>query len=232
MDSAEDMQRPSIFYGIDPDLHVPALACIERPAHVGGARLVWAGIAHRTPDDFRGAMALEDAACAGADVRGATGRAKPTSLAVVACEMPKKYPGSKVRPQDLIHLAASAGIWAGYVAQQSSAKVIAVEFPYAQDWKGSVPKYAHQARICKRMGWDYSLAGTLRSGRYCVPSISSLPDAAAAVKAADWKHVLDALGLALWAYDRTWASRPRVQSTSETPSAWPSGPSTGREGVK
>ncbi len=75
-------------------------------------------------------------------------------------------------------------------------------FPRPTEWKGSVPKEIHQARICKKLKWKY----TKRSG-YCVPEGIGVPELA---RSSDWKHGLDAVGLALWAREQHGKTRIRT----------------------
>ena len=59
------------------------------------------------------------------------------------------------------------------------------------DAKGTVPKPIHQARTYRRMGWDCE-----RLKSYSVPKTPGYD-----IDPGAWKHVGDALGLALWGYD-------------------------------
>jgi len=67
--------------------------------------------------------------------------------------------------------------------------------PKPVEWKGNVPKAIHHGRIAKELGFEISLAGGQNG--YGVPTDEKirkmLPNKS------DWKHGMDALGLALWA---------------------------------
>jgi hypothetical protein len=72
--------------------------------------------------------------------------------------------------------------------------------PYPAEWKGQVPKQIHQARICNKLGWAYELVGDKVTG-YARPTGMPAMYVAGAAKLnpGDWKHVMDAIGLGMWA---------------------------------
>jgi hypothetical protein len=157
--------------GIDPDLHTTAYAVVE------DGEVVYAGV-------VSGDRSLKGKDAAAFMARylvvqdGLWAWAKGDGQ--VAVEVPRIYPGAPSRPSDLMHLSLVAG--AAIAASR------AYYTPYPQAWKGSVPKEIHQARICKKLGWDY-----VARKDYVVPKgqeyLGVLP--------AQWKH-----GLALWAAEQ------------------------------
>lgn len=66
-----------------------------------------------------------------------------------------------------------------------------------KEWKGSVAKHAHQARMYSALGWGYTIKGSGTS-RYAVPNN---PPSHMDFRATQWKHIGDALLLAQWAQD-------------------------------
>jgi hypothetical protein len=98
------------------------------------------------------------------------------------------YPGDKIQPNDLIKLAQIGGAAAGICADLYPTKKIII--PEPRQWKGSVPKAIHQARQFYKLGWGYKKTKT-----YAYP-IS--PNIGKNLKQLEWKHVGDAIGLALW----------------------------------
>lgn len=103
-------------------------------------------------------------------------------------------------PRDLINLAAVAGSLMGMLCWTHPMDPI-IYYPKPHEWKGSVPKEIHQARTCASLGWKYEKYAT-----HCVPQLTSrqldpIVDSRL-VNKGDWKHVLDAIGLALWAREK------------------------------
>lgn len=101
--------------------------------------------------------------------------------------------GQKIRPG----LGVSSGAALG--ATMSAFPEAKVIVPDAQEWKGSVPKKIHQARILKAQGWE----GQKRSDYMTVVGdpkdlIGRDVIGAEIIKSSDWKHVLDGVGLAHW----------------------------------
>lgn len=105
-------------------------------------------------------------------------------------------------PKDLLRIAQVAGGVYGALVRGLDRPPYDTKgyMPLPREWKGSIPKHIHQARICKRMGWEYSLAGGKEP--YCVPR-GDLPRSLTGISDGKWKHLLDAVGLALWAMDQT-----------------------------
>ena len=101
--------------------------------------------------------------------------------------------GGKSPVADIIKVAQIAGGLAGCVMQKAGVKVA---IPSPKDWKGSVPKRIHQPRIYQKLGLLYTSAKG-----YAYPSgCAELAKVAGAsrLSKSDWKHVGDALGLAIY----------------------------------
>ena len=98
------------------------------------------------------------------------------------------------RPNDIVKLAQVAGGCAA-VLSGLLPEVPRVAIPVPKRWKGNVPKQIHHGRILRRQGWGYEKAGTKESG-YCVPT-----DSPFRFGKTEWKHLVDAIGLACWAKD-------------------------------
>lgn len=99
----------------------------------------------------------------------------------------KVYPRSRVRPNDLIQLAHVAGISAALLDAWFRPEHLCI--PEPQQWKGSVPKLAHQRRILKSVGLTKA---TLKRD---VPGAQGMTDE-------QLGHVIDAIGLAAWGASR------------------------------
>lgn len=94
---------------------------------------------------------------------------------------------AKSNPADLIKLARASGVSAMYLAQITND--ITVLDPI--QWKGTVPKHIHQARILKELGYE-SENIQAKGSAYCIPTVNFLN-----LTKTQYKHVIDAIGLAL-----------------------------------
>lgn len=108
-------------------------------------------------------------------------------ISLVVVEAQRVYPRSKVRPNDIVRLAAVAGAAAASIGDRRPQPTL--RMPEPREWKGQVTKTAHQNRILRRAGlpWDEAIA--LAGNK---------------TKAG---HAVDALGLALWGAEQLEASR-------------------------
>lgn len=173
----------TFFIGVDPDLHTPSVACVDfRGAVVG----LWVG---RVIKELKGA----DAVIASAKAITEHLRVATYGAQVAAIEGQDLYLGgdrATKNPKSILAVAQVAGAAVGVMSYRCR-----VLLPLPRDWKGSVPKGIHQARICQRLGWPYRAAGGKEG--YCVPT--DPPVKFEKFKGGDWKHLLDAIGLAQWA---------------------------------
>jgi hypothetical protein len=131
---------------------------------------------------------------------GGLGGLLPRAMAVEGQSIRR---GGHARPNDIKNLAfAAGGISASLLDRWPKADLFV---PEPSEWKGSIPKEVHQQRICSAVGWPHE-----RRKGYCVPedigdceSVRwSDREERKAMRGGDWKHGLDALGLALWARDQ------------------------------
>lgn len=101
-------------------------------------------------------------------------------------------------PRSILFLATTAGGWLSQASDLATGKVL---FPTPQKWKGTVPKRIHQSRIYKKLGIPSEVVGKDKNA-YARPV--STPDVLGAneLNKADWKHVGDAAGLALWGLEQ------------------------------
>lgn len=90
-----------------------------------------------------------------------------------------------------------------YLARNAGACQMVVEALFQADqklvppvkWKGSIPKDVHQARVLSKLGWGYLKKGG--KSPYAVPK--NPPEQFEHLKAGEWKHLVDAIGMAEWA---------------------------------
>lgn len=176
--------EPPYFLGIDPDLHTPAWAIVDSAGFP-----VSEGLCCRTPGDLKGFRAVAAQATMTFEIRvhGDPSHILAIEMAAIEGQTYRRY-DKRSYPQDLIHLAASAGVLAALAYGAGAGHII---MPEPTEWKGDVPKHIHQGRICQVLGWEFDLAGG--KDPYCVPRIESDHSKS------HWKHLLDGYGLALHA---------------------------------
>ena len=184
--------------GIDPDLHNTALALVRHDPALGSMLSKPSGyVVERVcvcsiDKRLRGAaavMAMENALYHQmVSMRG-------WLIHRTIVEGQEIYRGKTGNPADILRIAQVAG---GALA---SAQALPGDtlLPTPNEWKGSVPKEIHQGRTCTKLGWRFEK----RAG-YVVPIE---PDGfvncgTAAMRDSDWKHVLDAIGLAIWGIEQ------------------------------
>lgn len=172
--------------GVDPDTRCTAFAVVEDGKFIGA----WVA---RSP---AGGIQLQLAALA--DIPLAFQVGSPW-FARAAVERPHIAGRTHARPDDLLALSLAAG-GAGAVLQALGAiHPQGLFLPTPGAWKGQVPKHIQQARTCRRLGWEPEIRATGR-GRYCVPhGLAQGVWGVVDLRTSDWKHVMDAVGLALWA---------------------------------
>jgi len=165
------------FLGIDPDLHTLAWAYVDetlKPTHVGVIR---------APKSQNQVLAM---------IR-AIGDFQPfISRVACAVESQELYVGNDASPRDILHLAQVAGAAAGWFISPS------MYFPRPSEWKGQVDKLAHQKKVLAKAGISsYEIMG----GRnpYCRPAMPASCNGTEQLNESDYKHVVDAIGLAQYA---------------------------------
>lgn len=101
------------------------------------------------------------------------------------------------RPQDIVILGNVAGCILGRLSLYVG--VHRILFPTPEEWKGQIPKAVMQARLYTKLGWGYHMiGGNDRSvGTYAQPI--AVPKGFEHISAGAWRHVGDAMLLAIWA---------------------------------
>lgn len=129
---------------------------------------------------------------------------------VVVVEAQELYLGGGTQnPRNIMHLAQVAGAALAAAACQFRRTVL--HFPRPAEWKGQVPKRVHQHKTLGKLGWEHKQVGTDQRG-YCYPTIGNGDVARPPLPKTQWKHVVDAIGLALWGMEK----RDRVMSMPST----------------
>lgn len=96
----------------------------------------------------------------------------------LAVEFQKLRPGREKNPNAMMGVQAVAGM--ALASLNANMQLANVYTPIPSEWKGSIPKEAHQKRILREVGL------TLQS-----PEFKGIPESLKT-------HVVDALGIALW----------------------------------
>ena len=162
----------------DPDLHHTAWAHCDASHRLTGG-IIEVGSFYKGDDAVR-EMAIE------LGMEGPHHRLAGESTLIV--ESQELHLGHRSAPKDIIRLAQVAGAILG--AFGISPKTSMLVSP--STWKGQVPKEIHQARVCKKLGWDFeAMSDHVRPAQ-------KHWDGFTVHKPSDWKHLMDAVGLALW----------------------------------
>lgn len=177
------------FIGIDPDLHTTAFAQVGLDKSILGV-----GVA-KVPAKFKGTEAV--LRMIAEMQRFACNHVWVTSTRLVCVEGQELYVGKTKNPKDILALGQVAG---GCVAAFAGLSIIPdLAMPLPKEWKGGVPKRIHHARIYGSLGIAYKACGTKENG-YAVP-LDPVRTIGKVLKS-DWKHIGDAIGLALWAREQ------------------------------
>jgi hypothetical protein len=178
-----------VIAGIDPDLTTPAVAVIDTDNHVYAVDCIrvkrtrgedpWIALNAALSDYFK-------------DIAARWLPSLPLTPRVLAVEGQEMYMHGAARKQDIAKLAFSAGMVAGRFCREFPSANLLVPLPKA--WKGGQPKEINQARTCRHFGW-----GVDPAKGYVVPVEERVLFPQRGFRRSDWKHGLDALGIALWA---------------------------------
>ena len=120
----------------------------------------------------------------------------PRETAASAVEAQEIYRNKTPNPKSILLLGNVAG--AALAAMAVAGQV--VYFPEPKEWKKQVPKAIHQGRTYSKLGIGHTRVGDERG--YCLPEESWRSMFFPHVKKSDWKHVGDAVGLALYAREK------------------------------
>ena len=186
-----------IFGGIDPDLHTTGIAFVAD--HFGEEPYLWYAARVKSTKSKQHQAVIDMAAALRVQFSAENLPIKCTGFAVEAQEM---YHGKTQNPRSIMLLANAAGCALQQLGVQYP--VAYARFPRPSEWKGQVPKHVKQARDFKKLGIEFTIRGNVaKDSAYCVPTrLTGVANAhIESLSYGDWKHVGDAVGLALWCRD-------------------------------
>lgn len=181
-----------MYLGLDPDLHRTAIALVDEHNNLVGvgccrvsakkkgiqACLSMIGALEEMWHDwFTGQDNIVAAAIEGQDITYTAKRG--------------------ANPNDILKLAPISGAACAYARVFN--RTANIYMPKPVEWKGSKPKLIHHKHICKFMlGWEYE-----EKAGYVIPDIPDKDKDSIigldTINPSDWKHIMDAVGLAYWA---------------------------------
>lgn len=187
-------QNASVILTVDPDLHSPGVALVGSVGYP-----IWVGCPKSTGKGLSGLSQLAKTTQAAIrdllDRHPAASSAYGPCLLVVEAMRVRQGAGAETKnPQSLVDISAAGSLVSGLFC--SALQVCEVVYVEPSVWKGSVPKPIHQARTYSRLDWGYKQLKEY--SRPVAPEVSKQHG----LRASDWKHVGDALGLGLWAVDQ------------------------------
>ena len=186
----QNFHTDDMIAAVDPDLHTSAVCFWEVGAELPNALTVL-----RIRGGIRGFKGQDCAVRLQHEMKIKDGQLGIVNLAVIEGQRFRKAKGAETKnAQSLIDLATVTGVFAG---RPEFAETLIVE---PSTWKGSVPKAIHQARILGK------IPGTkfVQRKEYCYPTEGPLMALGkdAGLRKGDWKHVVDAIGIAQWTINK------------------------------
>lgn len=202
-----------IILGGDPDLHNCPFAILE-VKHGQRPKVLQVEIAS-VPEALHGREAVAAASFA---VYEALQRLRhlPDLVCIESQQIYTKGPYKTPNPDDILLIAHITGIVVGFCGLQVKRENILL--PQPKEWKANIPKGPQQARSYKILGWNSESHGKVTHSRAHKDGVEKVRDTSwsspngvleGLTGVADpatlgvspqgqWKHVGDAIGLALW----------------------------------
>lgn len=185
------------FVGVDPDMHHTAIAVVDVDGQVVMVGMV-------KTKDCKEREAIVEMSHALADYFMADELPRNIHTLVVESQEISYTAKSGKNPRSVMMLANISGAVLAaakvfYSIQGQDCRNVFLVPP--AEWKGQVPKQIQQARTLQRLGWGFIKTGPKLTG-YCYPE--KVPTNVIGIEnilQGEWKHVLDAIGIALWAHD-------------------------------
>ena len=194
----------NLFIGCDPDLHTMPIAWVD--SSLACVRIDM--IRNKTGGALEMTQALKRSSMWGGY----------DAFAVEAQEIYPSGPNRTKRPDDILHLGQVAGAAVCYLSDPDPASTSVGYFPLPCQWKGQLDKQAHHRRILTAAGieeelWVY-MGGP--SGKYIAISKDAGISGQTDMNLGDYKHVVDAIGLAQYAATRYRDEKLKAKFLKET----------------
>lgn len=176
-----------ISIGFDPDSHATSWGALE---YVQGSmpRVIGVGVV-KVPASYKGFRAVREMA------REMQKAELPFTPDILVVEGQQIYEKGKAKPDHILQLAQVAGgVFSHCLGRWPRAESY---LPRPMQWKAQVPKRVHQARVWEKLGFETSGHGHTQHG-YSSPKDGGKIPTYGRVTRSDWKHIGDAVGLALW----------------------------------
>lgn len=199
---APEPEIPSyeFYIGMDPDMHDTAVAIVDGDGVPAALFMIQTKYV-KGRVDYIAVLDMIDAVTSALSSSQLPGPTMVKGVAVEGQEVTYTVKSGK-NPKDILNLAPISGalLAMSLIRWGEGARI---EFMAPKDWKGQVPKQAHQARLYAALGWEYAKSGNPETG-YCYPlqppgsilGIEKLGDGKEI-----WKHLGDAIALARWVRD-------------------------------
>ena len=200
------------FGGIDPDLHSTGIAFLCSDVSVVGnpTWLYFVGCVKNKGKTHQSAVIAMGKALKKFFIFGGL----PDDCLAFATEAQELYLGGTKNPRSILWLANTAGS----TLQSALFRYPKAEhyFPRPAEWKGQLPKHVKQGRIFKGLGIQpQEIKGSITKGTaYVLPDLASYPHIVKGtdeINPGDWKHIGDAVGLALFAQQQLYQAQRTLQ---------------------
>jgi hypothetical protein len=188
---------PLVVVGFDPDMDGTAAACLIE--HQKNIRIHRLAILPHGPNPVKVCSPLH------AFLEAVTA-SLPTPVSVFCIEGQNiAYTARQgARPTDLLKLGIMTGAFLGLLGTLPE---VTIMHPQPFEWKGQQPKKINQGRTYTRLCMKYTITGGRDPRKqFCVPVVDEMPDeifSGKLPKRAEWRHLGDAIGIALYAIDET-----------------------------
>jgi len=197
--------------GIDPDVTRPSVACVGEDLSVVAVDCIKVSIPKgvvkldRLAYTFSAILDYLDS-----DQGPARWGVSPDFLVV---EGQSIWGSNDATPQSILSLGIVGGMCMG--AFSSSFPMAQRYYPAPDSWKGGVVKHVHQARTCTKLGWKYVKKGKSDKTKYCQAVNPVIRYPQSTFNPGDWKHGMDAAGLAMYAFDQQAKDSRRALRTAK-----------------
>lgn len=181
--------------GCDPDLHSTAIALVQRDPASEEFKVLAATVV-RTSTDKKRNRAVEELINKRRHKINEFYRSveiEEDPRCVIESQEMVYSSRSGANPRDLLPIATVTGVMAQYLADYC----LEVVLPLPSEWKGQVPKAVNHARTASLLGWETKTMGG-KKPYLCPVSGHEEIRLTGKVNPGDWKHLMDAIGLAIW----------------------------------